>query len=112
MKPSEFGNCSYREAFLFANSYNKGKEEEFKNQIVLFEKVTDKVISMNAFAKKPKYISLIKDSYKELFKDELDELVKNGNITMMSQEEKIQICYGVTRRIKRRNRKEVMTYNS
>ena len=88
MKPSEFGNCSYREAFLFANSYNKGKEEEFKNQIVLFEKVTDKVISMNAFAKKPKYISLIKDSYKELFKDELDELVKNGNITMMSQEEK------------------------
>ena len=101
MKPSEFGNCSYREAFLFANSYNKRREEDAKSQIVLFERVTDKMISMNAFAKKPKYISLIKDNYRELFKDELDELVKNGNITMMSQEEKYKYVMELQEELKR-----------
>ena len=101
MKPSEFGNCSYREAFLFANSYNKRREEDAKSQIVLFERVSDKMISMNAFAKSPKYISLIKDDYRELFKDELDELVKNGNITMMSQEEKYKYVMELQEELKR-----------
>lgn len=101
MKPSEFGNCSYREAFLFANSYIKGKEEDAKSQIVLFERVTDKIISMNAFAKSPKYISLIKDNYRELFKDELEELVKNGNITMMNQEEKYKYVMELQEELKR-----------
>lgn len=101
MKPSEFGNCSYREASLFANSYKKRKETDLKEQIFLFDKATDKMIKMNAFSKKPEYIGLVKDIYKDLFKDELDELVKNGNITMMSDEEKYKYVMELQEELKK-----------
>lgn len=101
MKPSEFGNCSYREASLFANSYMKEKENNFKNQIILLEKVTDKMIKANAFTKNAKYTSLVKDCYKELFKDEIDNMVKSGNITMLSAEEKYKYVMELQEELKR-----------
>ena len=85
MKPHEFANCDYREVSLFANSFIKNEENKLKNQIILFDKVSDKIIKMNPFNKKTKYISLVRDVYSELFKE---ELAKSGNINLLSEKEK------------------------
>lgn len=87
MKPNDFWNCTYREASLFVKSYTKAKEAEMKNQVILFERMTDKLIKVGMSAKKPKYTRII-DDYKDLFKEEFDELVKKGNIAVMDIEDK------------------------
>ena len=70
MKPEEFWNCTYREALLFANSNSLQREQEYKQQIILFERYGNKIIK--AFSmKNAKNINLVKDTFKKLFEEEL-----------------------------------------
>lgn len=71
MTPQEFYNCTYKDLLDYVEYNFLQKERELKNQINLLEMVSDKIISATKW-KKPKYISLIKDVFKDLFKEELE----------------------------------------
>lgn len=101
MKPQEFANCTYREALLFSKMYVKTQETKLKNQIILFEKATDKIIKMNAFSKHPKYTSLVQDGYKDLFKEELENIKGKGSLTLMEETEKEKFILELQEELKR-----------
>lgn len=71
MSPSDFKDCTYREASLFVQSFIHRQEREIKNKIILFENITDKLLYNNPqIVKRPQKIRLV-ERYKELFKDEI-----------------------------------------
>lgn len=72
MKPHEFWNCTYKEASEYVKANSLQREKDLKQEIVLFDALGEKII--NAIArKKPKNISLVHDTFKELFKKELEK---------------------------------------
>lgn len=71
MKPSDFWNCTYREAYSFAHSNSLQREEEYKKEIVLLEALGNKIVGAIA-TKRPKNVSLVADTFKELFEKELN----------------------------------------
>lgn len=70
MTPQEFYDCTYKDVKEYVEYNSLQREKELKNQITLYEAVTDKMISATKW-NKPKYISLTKDTFKELFESEL-----------------------------------------
>ena len=71
MKPAEFWNCTYREAYLFARSNSLQKEEDYKRKIMILDALGNKILTAIA-TKRPKNISLVADTFKDLFKEELN----------------------------------------
>jgi len=71
MKPHEFWDSTYREAKLYVESRSLQLEHELKDNIQLIENFGNKLISAGMTSKNPKNINLIKEVYKDLFKEEL-----------------------------------------
>lgn len=71
MNPQTFYDCTYKDVMEYVEYNSLQREKELKNQISLYEAVTDKMISATKWTK-PKYISLIKNTFKELFASELE----------------------------------------
>ena len=76
MKPSEFWSSTYRELSVFVNANSLQREQEFKQDIVLFNALGDKIIEVIG-RKRPKNINLVRDVFKELFKEELEPSVQH-----------------------------------
>ncbi len=71
MKPSEFWNCTYREAYTFVKSNSLQREEDYKKQIVLFDALGNKINDVIG-RERPRNISLVRHTFKSLFKEELE----------------------------------------
>ena len=70
MKPEEFWNCTYRELFVFVKSNSLQREEEYKKNIILFDALGEKIINIIG-RRKPKRISLVKETFKYLFEKDI-----------------------------------------
>ncbi len=73
MKPREFWNSTYREVNIYIQTHLVKIIDDLKREINLQEAVTNKLIKADSMSKKPK-IELIRDNYKELFKEEKHEI--------------------------------------
>lgn len=71
MQPSEFWNCTYRELYRYVQAQKEHEEEVFKRDIVLADALGNKIIDVIA-RKRPKNISLVKNTFKHLFEKELE----------------------------------------
>ena len=69
MKPREFWNSTYREVNIYIQTHLVKIIDDLKREINLQESVTHKLIMADSMNKRPKII-LIRDNYKELFKEE------------------------------------------
>lgn len=85
MKPNEFYNCTYKEAKEFVEYNSLQRKNELKNNIQLLEGMADKIISATKW-NKPKYISLVKNIFKDLFEE-----FKEGNNQNQSLQDQIRI---------------------
>jgi hypothetical protein len=74
MKPQEFWNSTYRDTKLYVESRSLQLEDEEKNNIWLMENLGNKLIGAGMTAKNPKNLNLVKEIYKDLFKEELAKL--------------------------------------
>ena len=70
MMPSEFWNCTYRELSTFVNSNSLQREEQYKQEIILFDALGDKIIDVIGRTR-PRNISLVRNTFKNLFEEEL-----------------------------------------
>lgn len=73
MKPQEFWNSRYLEINTYCQAHLAKIIDDLKREINLQEAVTNKLIKADSMSKKPK-IELIRDNYKELFKEEKHEI--------------------------------------
>lgn len=71
MTPNEFWNCTYKEAKLYVDSNSLQRENEYKKQIILFEKFGNKLINGLSY-RKPKNHNIITEDFKKLFEKELE----------------------------------------
>lgn len=67
IKPSEFWSSTYREINLYCEMQFVRVVEEFKQDIILQDATTDKLIQADSMSKRPKIVSLRK-TFEELFK--------------------------------------------
>lgn len=80
MKPFEFWNSRYREINTYCQAHLSKITDDLKREINLQEAVTNKLIRADSMSRNPKIIP-IRDSYKELFKDEEKQLQSPEEIT-------------------------------
>lgn len=80
MKPSEFWNSTYREINVYTQVNLAKMTDNLKTKINLQEAVTNKLIRADSMSKRPK-IELIRDNYKELFKQDEEKTMSNEEIT-------------------------------
>ncbi len=73
MKPQEFWNARFLEISAYCQAHLIKIVDDLKREINLQEAVTNKLIKADSMSKKPK-IELIRDNYKELFKEEKHEI--------------------------------------
>ena len=73
MKPHEFWDSIYREVALYVESRSLQYEQEIKSRILLAENLGNKMIGSGMTAKNPKNTDLVRDIYKDLFKEELEK---------------------------------------
>lgn len=85
MKPSEFWNSTYREINVFVQMYLIKIKDDLKREINLQEAVTNKLIRADSMSKRPKIIP-IRDSYKELFKEEEQRIMSPEEIKRKMRE--------------------------
>ena len=71
MTPKEFWNSTYRDIKSFVDGNMKMQQEDKKNTIVMYEAMANKIIGALSWSR-PKNKSLIKDIFRDLFKEELD----------------------------------------
>lgn len=71
MTPKEFWNSTYRDIKAFVDGNMKMQQEDKKNIIVMYEAMANKIIGALSWSR-PKNKSLIKDIFRDLFKEELD----------------------------------------
>lgn len=71
MTPKEFWNSTYRDIKAFVDGNMKMQQEDKKNTIVMYEAMANKIIGALSWSR-PKNKSLIKDIFRDLFKEELD----------------------------------------
>ncbi len=79
MKPYEFWNSTYREINVFIQVHLIKLKDDLKREINLQEAVTNKLIRADSMSKRPKIIP-IRDSYKELFKEEEQRIMSPEQI--------------------------------
>lgn len=70
MQPSEFYNCTYKELYDYFKANSEKSESDLKHEIQLFDSLGDKILGAIA-SKNPKNISLVRNTFKELFEEEL-----------------------------------------
>ena len=80
MKPREFWNSTYREINIFIQTHLIKIVDDLKREINLQEAVTNKLIRADSMSKRPKIVP-IRDSYKELFKEEEQRIISPEEIT-------------------------------
>ena len=80
MKPFEFWNSRYREINTYCQIHLSKIIDDLKREINLQEAVTNKLIRADRMSRNPKIIP-IRDNYKELFKDEEEQLQSPEEIT-------------------------------
>lgn len=68
MKPNEFWNCTYREASLYCEINLIRMQDDFRQEIILQEAVTDKVIQADAMSNKSPKIVPLQKTFPTLFK--------------------------------------------
>lgn len=73
MQPREFWNCRYSEINIYCQANLARKIDELKQEINLQETVTNKLIRADSMSRNPKIIP-IRDNYKELFKEEEQQM--------------------------------------
>lgn len=67
IKPQEFWNSRYKEIYLYCEMQTVREKDKLKENINVYDAVTNKMIQSDAFLnKKPKVISL-RDMFKSLF---------------------------------------------
>lgn len=66
MKPNEFWDATYREVLLYCQVNLVKISDEFRQNIVIQEATTDKLIGADAMREKPKIIPL-KKIFKKIF---------------------------------------------
>lgn len=79
MKPFEFWNSTYREINVFIQVHLIKIKDDIKREINLQEAVTNKLIRADSMSKRPKIIP-IRNSYKELFKEEEQKIMSPEQI--------------------------------
>lgn len=67
MKPNEFWNATFREVSKFCEVNIVRVHDEFRNEIIVQEASTDKLLMGDAMREKPKIMPL-KKMFKNLFK--------------------------------------------
>ena len=67
MKPQEYWNATYREVTTFCEMSLIRINDDFKNEIIIQEATTDKLLMGDSMRVKPKIIPL-KKMFKNLFK--------------------------------------------
>lgn len=73
MKPHEFWDSTYEEAKIYVESRSFQLKFEIKQQVQLLNNLGNKLISAGMTAKNPKNTDLVRDIYKDLFKEELEK---------------------------------------
>ncbi len=105
MKPHEFWDSTYREVKLYVESRSLQCEFEIKQNIRLAENLGNKLVNAGLTAKNPKNVSLIKDIYPELFKEELEKA--NVYTRKASEgEDLINLMLDLTEELKQETKKE------
>ncbi len=69
MKPYEFWNSRYLEINTYCQTHLSKTIDDLKREINLQEAVTNKLIRADSMSRNPKIVP-IRDNYKELFKEE------------------------------------------
>lgn len=69
LKPQEFWNSRYMEINIYCQTHLVKAIDDLKREINLQEAVTNKLIRADSMSRNPKIVP-IRDSYKELFKEE------------------------------------------
>ena len=69
MKPHEFWNSKYLEINTYCQTHLSKTIDDLKREINLQEAVTNKIIRADSMSRNPKIVP-IRESYKELFKEE------------------------------------------
>ena len=94
-------DCTYRENKLYAQSFILQKENELKQQVILFENLSDKILYNNPnIVKKPQKIRIL-DRYEELFKSDYDEMVSKGMMRPKTKEEQTKFMEELSEEIKK-----------
>lgn len=105
MKPHEFWDSTYEEAKLYVESRSFQCEFEIKQQVQLMNNLGDKLISAGLTSKNPKNVDLIKEVYKDLFKEELEkESIYNRKAS--EGEELVNLMLELSRELKTNANKE------
>jgi hypothetical protein len=85
MKPSEFWNSTYRQINIYIQTHLIKIVDDLKREINLQEAVTNKLIRADSMSKRPKIVP-IRDSYKDLFKEEEQKIISPEEITRKMRE--------------------------
>lgn len=85
MKPQEFWNSRYLEINTYCQAHLVKIIDDLKREINLQEAVTNKLIRADSMSKNPKIV-LIRDNYKELFKDEKEKNMSPKELKMRMRE--------------------------
>ncbi len=85
MKPQEFWNSTYREINIYIQTHLIKIVDDLKREINLQEAVTNKLIRADSMSKRPKIVP-IRDSYKDLFKEEEQKIISPEEITRKMRE--------------------------
>lgn len=80
MKPQEFWNSTYREINIYIQTHLIKIVDDLKRKINLQEAVTNKLIRADSMNKRSKIVP-IRDSYKDLFKEEEQRIISPEEIT-------------------------------
>lgn len=85
MKPTEFWNTTYRQINIFIQIHLIKIVDDLKREINLQEVVTNKLIKADSMSKRPKIVP-IRDSYKDLFKEEEQRIMTPKEIKRKMRE--------------------------
>ncbi len=85
MKPEEFWNSGYLEINIYCQAHLIKTMDDLKREINLQEAVTNKLIRADSMSKRPKIIP-IRDNYKELFKNEIEQVQSPDEIAKRMRE--------------------------
>lgn len=80
MKPYEFWNSRYMEINIYCQAHLVKIIDDLKCEINLQEAVTNKLIRADSMSRNPKIIP-IRESYKEIFKEEQQQIQSPEEIT-------------------------------
>lgn len=90
MKPREYWDSTYREVSIYTQTHLVKIIDDLKREINLQEALTNKLIKADAMSNKRPKIELIRDSYKDLFKEEQQIISPEETTTKMREVMKLE----------------------